>query len=133
MNNLDNFKSLLLSFITFVFRRFIDVLDLENRPDPLKFWPDPVPGRALWLTEDLCHKKYKNKKEGFRNYLKYPLNRIFKNLPSFELRYRAPDPVFDQTRILTPVFMLLSCFTYRVFRYWIDNQILFLFIQIYNG
>ena len=53
----------------------------------------PVPG---WFSESrtwyVWHQKYKNKKDGFINYLKYYFNRLLKIY--LRLRYRAPDPVF---------------------------------------
>ena len=42
MNISEHFKSLLFCLPTFCVRRFIDVLDPENRPDPVRFRPDPV-------------------------------------------------------------------------------------------
>ena len=46
------------------------------------------------------HQKYENKKEGVQSNLTYSFNRILKI--SLSLRYRSPDPVFGQNRILIP-------------------------------
>ena len=95
MNILDNIKSLLFCFHTFGVRRTIYVLDSENQPG----------SGALGLTGDVWHQKYKNKKEGVQNYLTYSFNRLLKI--SLSLRYRAPDPVYGQNRILIPGFQKL--------------------------
>ena len=100
MNILDNIKSLLFCFHTFGVRRTIDVLDSENQPGSGKI---RTGSGALGLTGDVWHQKYKNKKEGVKNYLTYSFNRLLKI--SLSLRYRAPDPVFGQNRILIPEFI----------------------------
>ena len=72
-------------------------LDPENQPG---FGKIRNGSGALGLTGDVWHQKYKNKKEGVKNYLTYSFNRLLKI--SLSLRYRAPDPVFGQNRILIP-------------------------------
>ena len=79
MNILDKFKSLLFCFHTFGVRRTIDVLDSENQPGS---GSDKILTGigALGRTEDAWHLKYENKKEGFKNYLKYSFNRLLNSL-----------------------------------------------------
>ena len=64
-NILDNFKSLLFCFHTLGVRRTIDVLDSENQPgiESVQIRTGSGSG-ALWLTVDIWHQKYENKKEG---------------------------------------------------------------------
>ena len=50
------------------------------------------------LVSDVWHQKPENKKEDFKNYLKYSFNRLLK-VSLFE------DPVFGQNRILIPDIM----------------------------
>ena len=106
MNILDKFISLLFCFHTFGVRRTIYVLDSENQPGSgsgkIRTGSGTGSG-ALVLTGDVWHQKYKNKKEGVRNYLRYSFNRLLKIFLSF--RYRAPDPVFGQNRILVPALL----------------------------
>ena len=72
-------------------------------PYPVRTFPDQDPG---WFSgsktsmKNVWHKKYENKTEGIENYLKYSFHRLLKI--SHCLRYRAPDPVFGQNRILIP-------------------------------
>ena len=87
MNILDNIKSLLFCFHTSDVRRTIYDLYSENQPG----------SGALVFTGNIWHQKYKSKKEGVKNYLRYSSNRLFKI--SLSLRYRAgsgirpkPDP-----------------------------------------
>jgi len=86
MNILDNLKSILFCFHTFGVRRNIDS---ENQPG------SGAPG----LTGDVLHQKYDNKKEGFKNYIKYSFHRLKKI--SLRFMYKAqprilfwskPDP-----------------------------------------
>ena len=65
---------------------------------------------ALGLTGEVWHKVWKYK-ESFNNYLKYSFNRLFKVF--LRLRYRAPDPVFGQNRILIPGSMTFYFLKYR--------------------
>ena len=98
MNILDDFKSLIFYFHTFSVRRTIDVLDSENQPGSGKIWTGSGSGsEVLRLTGS---SKYDNKKEEFKNDLKYLFKELLKT--SFRLWYRAQDPVFCQNRILIP-------------------------------
>ena len=97
MNMLDNIKSLFFCFHTFGGRRTIYVLDSENQPGSGKIGTG---SGALGLTGDVWHQKYKNIKEAVKNYLTYLFRRLLKI--SLSLRYRDPDPVFGQNRILIP-------------------------------
>ena len=72
---------------------------------------------GIGLTGNFWHQKYKNKKEGFKNYLKYLFKRLLKI--SLRLRYRGPDPVFGQNRILIP----------RI-KYWIFYSVIILWLPI---
>ena len=71
-NILENFKSHLFCFHTFGVRRTIYVLDSENQPGSFKI---RTGSGAEGLTKDSLHQMYENKKEGFKNYLKYSFNR----------------------------------------------------------
>ena len=72
MNILDNIKGHPFCFLTFGVRRSIDVLDSKNQPG------SGSGSRTLRLTEDACHLKYENKKEGFWKYLEYSVYKILK-------------------------------------------------------
>ena len=56
----------------------------------IRYYSDRIRG-SLGLTEEVKHKKYENKREGFQDYLKCLFNKIFRI--SLRSRYRAPDPV----------------------------------------
>ena len=64
MNILDNITILLFCLHTFGVRRTIDELDSENQPGSGQI---RTGSGALGLTGD---QKYRNKKEGLKNYLK---------------------------------------------------------------
>ena len=71
----------------------------KSSPDP-----DPVKFGALGHTENVLHQKYKYKKESFKNYLKYLLNKLLKNISSFEVQ----SPRFDQKPDPKPLFVPVS-------------------------
>ena len=71
---------------TFGVRRTTDVLDSENQPGSGEI---RTRSGSIALVQ-----------EGFKNYLKYSSNKLLKI--SLRLRYKAPDPVFGQNRILIP-------------------------------
>ena len=60
----------------------------------------PEPGWFSELRTDKVRLTPKDKKEGVKNYLTYSFNKLLKI--SLSLRYRAPDLVFGQSRILIP-------------------------------
>ena len=99
-------KAFFFVSILLVSRRTIGVLDSENQPGSGKIrngsW-------ALGLTGDVLHQKYE------KRLLKLSIIFIqqnFNNLPSFEVQYRAPDPVIGQNRILIPVSLTLVTLLY---------------------
>ena len=80
---------------SFGVRRTIYVLDSEYQLRSSKI---RTGSEALGLTGNVWHQKYENKKGSFKKHLKYIINRLLKI--SLRLRYRNPDPVCGQNRIL---------------------------------